>query len=85
MVRRSVLYFLASLPLGIAAGAVGAATDVDFFNPADFYDRTELHHEHLVVLVAGLALLILIAAGVAYLRNSACSPPIGTRETGERV
>jgi len=66
--RRSVLYFFASFVLtGLAAA--GASTDVYFFNPADFYDRTELHHKHLVVLVAGLALLMLVAAGVAYLRE----------------
>lgn len=68
VVRGSILYFVASIVLGLLAVA-GALDDVDFFNRRDFFDRTELHHEHLVVFVAGLALIMLFAAGVSYLRE----------------
>lgn len=68
VVRRSSWYFFASIFLGLLALA-GALDDVDFFNRQDFYDRTELHHEHLVVLAAGLGLIMLFAAGVSYLRE----------------
>ena len=68
VVRRSIWYFIASIFMGLLALA-GALDDVDFFNRDDFYDRTQLHHEHLVVLFVGLALIMLFAAGVSYLRE----------------
>lgn len=68
VVRRSISYFLASILLWLLALA-GALDDVDFFNRQDFFDRSELHHEHIVVLVAGLALFMLFAAGISYLRE----------------
>lgn len=67
-VRGSIWYFVTSIFLGFLALA-GALDDIDFFNRQDFFDRSELHHEHLVVFVAGLALVMLVAAGVSYLRE----------------
>ncbi|MGI0149045.1 MAG: hypothetical protein ACREDF_05890 [Thermoplasmata archaeon] len=68
MVRRSLWYLFASIVLGLLAIA-GALDDVDFFNRQDFYDRTELHHEHIVVFVSVLVPIMLFAAGVSYLRE----------------
>ncbi len=66
-VRRWMAFSLAALALFLAAG-VGAAMDEDFFNSADFFDATSLHHEHLVVLVAAVgALMVVLAARVYFL------------------
>ena len=54
-------FSLAALALFLAAGA-GAAMDEDFFNSADFFDATSLHHEHLVVLVAAAGALMVVLA-----------------------
>ncbi len=51
--RRSAAFFLTALALFVTAGA-GAAMDEDFFNPADFFDTTSLHYEHIVVFVAAI-------------------------------
>jgi hypothetical protein len=66
MIRLSVVFFIASVFFGVAA-LLGAADDEDFFNPDDFRDFRELHHEHLIALAGMAAVLMFIAAGVAFL------------------
>lgn len=83
--RRSVWYFFASVALWLVALA-GALDDIDFFNRADFFDRTELHHEHIVVFVAAIALILLIASAVSYLQELRVLPAEAPLENGrERV
>jgi len=64
-VRRWVAFSLAALALFLAAG-VGAALDEDFFNSADFFDMTSLHHEHLVVLIAAVGVVMVVLAVRAF-------------------
>ncbi|HYV09069.1 MAG TPA: hypothetical protein VEL81_05770 [Thermoplasmata archaeon] len=63
--RRWMAFSLAALALFLAAAA-GAAMDEDFFNTADFFDVTSLHHEHLVVLVVGAGALMVVLAVRAF-------------------
>jgi len=64
-VRRWVAFSLAALALFLVAG-VGAALDEDFFNSADFFDATSVHHEHLVVLVAAIGVVMVVLAVRAF-------------------
>ena len=66
MIRLSVVLFAAAILFGLA-GLIGAVDDPDFFNPDDFRDTSQLHHEHLVALAGLAALLMFIAAGVTFL------------------
>ncbi len=61
LARRRVTFSLAAFALFLAA-RVGAAMDEDFFNSADFFDATSLHHEHLVVLVAAAGVVLAVRA-----------------------
>lgn len=65
MARLSIVFFAAFVFFGIGA-LIGAADDVDFFNPDDFRDLSTLHHEHLVALAGLAALLMLLAGCVAF-------------------
>ena len=65
LARRRVTFSLAAFALFLAA-RVGAAMDEDFFNSADFFDATSLHHEHLVILVAAVGVLMIVLAVRAF-------------------
>lgn len=85
MIRLSIIFFVASVLFGIA-GLIGAADDPDFFNPDDFRDTSQLHHEHLVLLAGLAALLMFIAAGVTFLWElRTYTPPPYDAELRERV
>jgi hypothetical protein len=85
MIRRSIIFFFSAVLFWLTA-LVGALNDPDFFNPADFRDRTELHHEHLVVLAAFAGLVMLIAAVVSFARElRVYTPPAYEADARERV
>ncbi len=83
-VRRWTASSLAALALFLAAGA-GAAMDEDFFNPADFFDATSLHHEHLVVLVAAAGALMVVLAVRAFSREVRAARANVSSEIEEKV
>ena len=83
-VRRWMPFSLAALALFFAAGA-GAAMDEDFFNTADFFDVTSLHHEHLVVLVAAAGALMAFLAVRAFSREARVARAHVSSEIEEKV
>lgn len=85
MIRLSIVFFAASVLFGLV-GLIGAADDPDFFNPDDFRDTGQLHHEHLVLLAGLAAFLMLVAAGVTFLWElRTYTPPPYDAEPRERV
>lgn len=77
-------FSLAALALFLAAGA-GAAMDEDFFNSADFFDATSLHHEHLIVLVAAAGALMVVLAVRAFSREVRAARADVSSEIEEKV
>ncbi|TLZ44979.1 MAG: hypothetical protein E6K19_03080 [Methanobacteriota archaeon] len=85
MIRRSIIYFVSAVLFWLTA-MMGVLSDVDHFTLEDLRDRTQLHHEHIVVLAAFLGLLMLIAAGVAFGRELRIyTPPAYEADARERV
>jgi hypothetical protein len=85
MIRRSIIYFVSAVLFWLTA-LVGALNDPDFFNPDDFRDRAQLHHEHIVVLAAFVGVLMLIAALISFARElRAYTPPAYEADARERV
>lgn len=66
--RRSLLYFLSSVFLGLVALA-GALSDIDFFTFSDLFDTTQLHHEHIVASILVIAFLLFLLSIRAFLRE----------------
>ena len=83
-VRRWVAFSLAALAMFLAASA-GAAMDEDFFNSADFLDTTSLHHEHLVVFVAAVGVVMVVLAVRAFSLEVRASRADVSAEIEEKV
>jgi len=79
-----VAFSLAALALFLVAG-VGAALDEDFFNSADFFDATSVHHEHLVVLVAAIGVVMVVLAVRAFSLEVHAARAEVSPETKEKV